>query len=74
MKSLKWGVLVLAAMTWLSCVVSLLSLFDDGYLVSEPGLLGTWKVTDDADQLLNGLGGLILRRRRCRHRRHDGGR
>jgi hypothetical protein len=49
MKFLKWGVLALAAMTWLSCVVSLLPLFDDGYLVSEPGLLGTWKVADDAD-------------------------
>jgi hypothetical protein len=49
MKFLKWGMLVLAAMTWLSCVVSLLPLFDDGYLVSEPGLLGTWKVADDAD-------------------------
>ena len=49
MKFLKWGILVLAAMTWLSCVVSLLPLFDDGYLVSEPGLLGTWKVVDGAD-------------------------
>ena len=49
MKFLKWGILALAAMTWLSCVVSLLPLFDDGYLVSEPGLLGTWKVADDAD-------------------------
>ena len=49
MKFLKWGMLVLAAMTSLSCVVSLLPLFDDGYLVSEPGLLGTWKVADDAD-------------------------
>jgi hypothetical protein len=49
MKFLKWGILGLAAMTWLSCVVSLLPLFDDGYLVSEPGLLGTWKVADNAD-------------------------
>jgi hypothetical protein len=49
MKFLKWVILALAAMTWLSCVVSLLPLFDDGYLVSEPGLLGTWKVADDAD-------------------------
>ena len=49
MKFLKWGILVLAAMTWLSCVVSLLPLFDDGYLVSEPGLLGTWQVKDSAD-------------------------
>ena len=49
MKFLKWGILALAAMTWLSCVVSLLPLFDDGYLVSEPGLLGTWKVADNAD-------------------------
>jgi hypothetical protein len=49
MKFLKWGILGFAAMTWLSCVVSLLPLFDDGYLVSEPGLLGTWKVADDAD-------------------------
>jgi hypothetical protein len=49
MKFLKWGVLALAAMTWLSCVVSLLPLFDDGYLVSEPALLGTWKAADRAD-------------------------
>ncbi len=49
MKFLKWAILALAAMTWLSCVVSLLPLFDDGYLVSEPGLLGTWKVADGAD-------------------------
>ena len=49
MKCLRWGILGLAAMTWLSCVVSLLPLFDDGYLVSEPGLLGTWKVAEDAD-------------------------
>jgi hypothetical protein len=49
MKFLKWGVLALAAMTGLSCVVSLLPLFDDGYLISEPGLLGTWKVADNAD-------------------------
>jgi hypothetical protein len=49
MKFLKWGILALAAMTWLSCVVSLLPLFDDGYLVSEPSLLGTWKVADSAD-------------------------
>jgi len=49
MKFLKWGFLVLAAMTGLSCVISLLPLFEDGYLVSEPGLLGTWKVNDDAD-------------------------
>jgi len=49
MKFLKWGLLALAATTWLSCVVSLLPLFDDGYLVSEPGLLGTWKTVDSAD-------------------------
>jgi hypothetical protein len=49
MKFLKWGLLALAAMCSLSCVVSLLPLFDDGYLVSEPGLLGTWKVADRAD-------------------------
>ena len=49
MRFLKWAILALAAMTWLSCVVSLLPLFDDGYLVSEPGLLGTWKVADSAD-------------------------
>lgn len=49
MKFLKWGVLAIAAMAWLSCVVSLLPLFDDGYLVSEPGLLGTWKAADGAD-------------------------
>ena len=49
MKFLKWGILGLAVMTWLSCVVSLQPLFDDGYLVSEPGLIGTWKVADDAD-------------------------
>jgi hypothetical protein len=49
MKFLKWGILVLATMTWLSCVVSLLPLFDDGYLISEPGLVGTWKVPDTAD-------------------------
>jgi len=49
MKFLKWGMLVLAAMTSLSCVVSLLPLFDDGYLVSEPGLLGTWKLANGAD-------------------------
>jgi len=49
MKFLKWGILVLAAMTWMSCVISLLPLFDNGYLVSEPGLLGTWQVKDDAD-------------------------
>jgi len=49
MKSLKWGILAFAAMTWLSCVVSLLPLFDDGYLVSEPRLLGTWKAADGAD-------------------------
>lgn len=49
MKCLKWGLLGLAATTWLSCVVSLLPLFDDGYLVSEPGLVGTWKVADGAD-------------------------
>ncbi|MCK7479488.1 MAG: hypothetical protein M0C28_20690 [Candidatus Moduliflexus flocculans] len=49
MRFLKWGILALASMTWLSCVVSLLPLFDDGYLVSEPGLLGTWKIADSAD-------------------------
>ena len=49
MKFLKWGIMVLAAMTWLSCVVSLLPLFDDGYLVSEPGLLGIWKAANGAD-------------------------
>jgi hypothetical protein len=49
MKFLKWGMLALAAVILQSCVVSLLPLFDDGYLVSEPGLLGTWKVADDAD-------------------------
>ena len=49
MKSLKWGLLAIAAMISLSCVVSLLPLFDDGYLVSEPGLPGTWKVAADAD-------------------------
>jgi len=49
MKFLKWSILALAAMTWLSCVVSLLPLFDDGYLVYEPGLPGTWKVADSAD-------------------------
>jgi hypothetical protein len=49
MKFLKWGVLALAATASLSCVVSLLPLFDDGYLVSVPGLLGTWKVADRAD-------------------------
>jgi len=49
MKVLKWVILALAVTTWLSCVVSLLPLFDDGYLVSEPGLLGTWKVADDSD-------------------------
>jgi hypothetical protein len=49
MRFLKWGILALAAMTWLSCVVSLLPLFDDGYLVSEPGLLGAWKAANDTD-------------------------
>lgn len=49
MKFLKWGILALATMTWLSCVASLLPLFDDGFLVSEPGLLGAWKVADGAD-------------------------
>lgn len=49
MKVLKWGILVLATMTWLSCVASLLPLFEDAYLVSEPGLLGTWKAADAAD-------------------------
>jgi len=49
MKSMKWGLLAVAAMISLSCVVSLLPLFDDGYLVSEPSLLGTWKVADGAD-------------------------
>jgi hypothetical protein len=49
MKVLKWGILAVAATTWLSCVVSLLPLFDDGYLVSEPGLVGTWKVAGSAD-------------------------
>ncbi len=43
------GHVALAVMVSLSCVVSLLPLFDDGYLVSEPGLLGTWKVADSAD-------------------------
>lgn len=49
MKFLKWGILALATMTWLSCVASLLPLFDDGFLVSEPGLLGAWKVADGTD-------------------------
>jgi hypothetical protein len=49
MKILKWGLLALAATSWLSCVISLLPLFDDGYLVSEPGLLGTWKTANDAN-------------------------
>ena len=50
MKFLKWGLLVVAATTWLSCIVCrYLPLFDDGYLVSEPGLLGIWKVADGAD-------------------------
>ena len=49
MKSLRWGVPALAAMTCLSCVVSLLPLFDDGYLVSASGLLGIWKAADGAD-------------------------
>jgi hypothetical protein len=49
MKFLRWGILALAAMTWLSCVVSLLPLFDDGYLVSDPGLLGAWRAAVSAD-------------------------
>jgi len=66
MKFLKWGILVLAAMTWLSCVVSLLPLFDDGYLVSEPGLLGTWQVKGDADtwtfEMADGMEYLLTQR------------
>jgi hypothetical protein len=66
MKFLKWGILVLGAMTWLSCVVSLLPLFDDGYLVSEPGLLGTWKTVDSADtwtfEKAEGLEYLLIQR------------
>src|SRR5512137_2336621 len=49
MKILKWLVPALAALLGLSCVVSLLPLFEDAYLVSKPGLLGTWKTEDSAD-------------------------
>ena len=49
MKVVKWLILALAAMTWLSCVVSLLPLFEDRRSVSEPGLLGTWTAEDSAD-------------------------
>lgn len=49
MKTLRWLVLTLAAMSLLSCVWSLLPLFEDRYLVSEAGLIGTWKQTDGDD-------------------------
>ena len=49
MKFLKWVMLAFVATNGLSCVVSLLPLFDDGYLVSVPGLAGTWEVADGAD-------------------------
>jgi len=49
MKILRWLILGLTAMSLLSCVASLLPLFEDRYLVYEPGLLGTWKPGEGAD-------------------------
>lgn len=46
MKLAKYLVPALLAMASVSCVASLLPLFDDRYLVAEPGLLGTWKGGD----------------------------
>ena len=46
MKIMRWPVLALAAMSLVSCVASLLPLFEDRYLVSEPGLIGTWQGGD----------------------------
>jgi len=49
MKIVKWSILALSAMSFLSCVASLLPLFEDSYLVAEPGLIGTWKAAEGAD-------------------------
>ena len=49
MKTARWPILALLAMTWLSCVASILPLFEDRFLVSESGLLGAWTGKDSAD-------------------------
>jgi hypothetical protein len=49
MKTLKVFVLAGLSLILLSCVVSLQPLFEDRYLVFEPGLAGTWKAADSAD-------------------------
>ena len=49
MKTLKFFVLAGLSLALLSCVVSLQPLFEDRYLVFEPGLAGTWKMADSSD-------------------------
>jgi hypothetical protein len=46
MKILRLSALMLVAMSLVSCVASLLPLFEDRYLVMERGLIGTWKGGD----------------------------
>lgn len=43
MRTLRWLVLALSMISLFSCVWSLLPLFEDRFLVSEPDLVGTWK-------------------------------
>jgi hypothetical protein len=49
MKTLRIFVLAGLSLVLLSCVVSLQPLFEDRYLVFEPGLAGTWKAADSSD-------------------------
>lgn len=49
MKTARWLLLAFLANSCLSCVTSLLPIFENGYLVSEPGLVGTWKEADGED-------------------------
>jgi hypothetical protein len=49
MKTARWAILALMATTWISCVASILPLFEDRVLVSEPGLLGAWTGGKSAD-------------------------
>ena len=46
MKILKAFAVAVLAMSLVSCVASLLPLFEDRYLVAEPGLVGTWQGGD----------------------------
>jgi hypothetical protein len=46
MKIMRTSALAVLAMSLVSCVASLLPLFEDRYLVWEPGLIGTWQGGD----------------------------